>query len=186
MRRTGRHSFSLRARLLRSLFGEAAPFVYVGVGLLFLACASFAPAEAPAPAAPIRVRGILRDSVVDSRADGSVRAVHFTLRNSPRLFWTSETGGALTAPRKDGADIRLEFYAESRPGAPTTAAGESRAYGLVVNGKVPVAAEAKVRTEATVLRRVLRLVGIASLLLGVVFWALNFRRQPRRRVVGSR
>ena len=186
MRRTGRHSFSLHARALRSLFGEAAPFVYVGVGLLFLVCAAFAPAEAPAPAAATRVRGELRTSVAELRPDGSVRAVHFSLRNSPRLFWTSETGGALTAPRPDGAAIHVEFYTEPRPGAPTAAAGESRVYGLVVNGKQLVAAEAKVRTEAHALRLVLRLVGGASLLLGSILWALNFCRQPRRRVVDNR
>ncbi len=184
MRRNPGPSFSRRARLLRSLFGAAAPFVYLGVGVLFLAFASLAPAPTAAPVAQVRVRGDLRDSTVESRPDGSVRAVHFSVRNSPRLYWTTETGGALTAPRKDGRDLHLEFYAAPSPGAGAT--GETRAYDVLVNGKLLVAAAAKVRTEATVLRLVVGLVGSTSLVLGLVLWAVNFRRQPRRSVVGNR
>lgn len=139
----------------------------------------FEASPVPASSPRVLVRDDLRDSFVESRPDGSVRAVHFSLRNSPRQYWTTETGAALTPTRTDRGDVHLAFYVDGPPEAAAAESTAVRAYRVVANGTALASAETAVRTGAGSLRLVLRVLGTGSIVLGAVTCVRNFRRQRR-------
>ena len=169
----------MRRHALRSLVGEQSPYLRLLIGILLFSFTAFNRAPTVVPAPQVLVHGELRESFVESRPDGSARAVHFSLRNSARQYWTTETGAALTPTRKDGRDVHLEFYVDSQADAAVAGATSVRAQRLVANGRPLASAETAVRTGAGSLCLILRVLGAASLALGTLFWVRNFRGERR-------